>query len=144
MGFFSRKVSHMSDEGFVYCLESLDGRATYVGATVNLNHRLRQHNGELAGGAAATTAKGPGAWRRAFYVSGFPDWQACLQFEWRLKQISRGIKGNRPIDRRTEGLRRLLALDRPTSKAQAYADWPSPPVVHVEHLAVCAEKRSLP
>lgn len=120
----------MSDEGYVYCLESLDGRATYVGATVDLDRRLRQHNGELAGGAAATTARGAGAWRRAFYVSGFPDWQACLQFEWRLKQISRGIKRNRPLDRRLAGLQRLLALEKPTSKALAYAEWPSPPVVH--------------
>lgn len=31
--------------------------ATYVGATVDLNRRLRQHNGEIKGGAHATTSK---------------------------------------------------------------------------------------
>ena len=35
---------------------------TYNGYTVNLNRRLRQHNGEIKGGAFATTKKGPGAW----------------------------------------------------------------------------------
>ena len=34
---------------FVYLLECTDG-ATYVGATVDLDHRLRQHNKELKGG----------------------------------------------------------------------------------------------
>jgi len=35
---------------------------TYNGYTVNLQRRLRQHNGEIKGGAYATTKKGPGAW----------------------------------------------------------------------------------
>jgi hypothetical protein len=29
-------------------------------------------------------------------------------------------------------LRDLLALERPTSKAITYAEWPAPPVVHLE------------
>ena len=41
---------------FVYLLESSD-KATYVGATVDLNRRLRQHNCELKGGAIATKKK---------------------------------------------------------------------------------------
>jgi len=35
---------------------------TYNGYTVNLTRRLRQHNGEIKGGAWATTAKDKGAW----------------------------------------------------------------------------------
>lgn len=35
----------------MYVLESLDGKRTYVGVTKNMRRRLRQHNGELAGGA---------------------------------------------------------------------------------------------
>jgi len=38
---------------FVYLLVAEDG-ATYVGATVDLEHRLRQHNGQIGGGAKAT------------------------------------------------------------------------------------------
>ena len=75
---------------FVYILVC-DDNSTYVGATVNLEHRLRQHNKELVGGAVATSRKvGQGQiWKVACYVSGFPTWQAALQFEWRLKQLTR-------------------------------------------------------
>ena len=46
----------MSKNFYVYLLKSTKG-TTYVGATVNLERRLRQHNKELVGGAKATTAK---------------------------------------------------------------------------------------
>ena len=46
----------MSKNYYVYLLKSTKG-TTYVGATVNLERRLRQHNKELVGGAKATTAK---------------------------------------------------------------------------------------
>jgi predicted GIY-YIG superfamily endonuclease len=45
---------------FVYVLVSRTGR-TYVGVTTDMVRRLRQHNGELAGGARATRAGRP--WR---------------------------------------------------------------------------------
>lgn len=32
---------------------------TYTGITTDLNRRLRQHNGEITGGAKATRSKGP-------------------------------------------------------------------------------------
>ena len=41
---------------YVYLLESTN-HCTYVGATMNLDRRLRQHNGEIKGGARATTTK---------------------------------------------------------------------------------------
>ena len=75
---------------FVYLLVSTKGN-TYVGATIDLNRRLRQHNKEIKGGAHATgikVAQGE-VWTRAAHVSGFPDWQATLQFEWRWKHLSR-------------------------------------------------------
>ncbi|MBK9031978.1 MAG: GIY-YIG nuclease family protein [Myxococcales bacterium] len=43
---------------FVYVLVSGRGR-TYVGITTDVGRRLRQHNGELAGGARATRAHRP-------------------------------------------------------------------------------------
>ena len=81
----------MSDkEFFVYLLIS-SSKSTYVGATVDLNRRLRQHNGELVGGAKATKikVKKGEVWERACYVSEFPTWQAALQFEWRWKRLGR-------------------------------------------------------
>ena len=68
---------------YVYLLECTSG-ATYVGATVDLERRLRQHNKEIKGGAKATgakVAKGE-TWKRVCYVENFPDWSAALQFEW--------------------------------------------------------------
>ena len=119
---------------FVYLLVSTDG-ATYVGATVDLNRRLRQHNKELTGGAHATgakVAKGE-TWTRAVHVSGFPDWQAALQFEWRWKHLSRKYPSKMvPLERRMHALKELLGLERPTSKAKAYSEWNSPPEVHLE------------
>ena len=119
---------------FVYLLVSTNGN-TYVGATVDLTRRLRQHNKEIKGGAHATgvkVAQGE-TWTRAAHVSGFPDWPAALQFEWRWKQISRkyGVNIN-PLEKRMKALKDLLALERPTSKAIAYTEWLVPPEVHCE------------
>ena len=77
---------------FVYLLISTDN-STYVGATVDLDRRLRQHNKEIKGGAHATGAKVSKGeiWERAAHISGFPDWHAALQFEWRWKQLSRKL-----------------------------------------------------
>jgi structure-specific endonuclease subunit SLX1 len=119
---------------FVYLLEATDG-ATYVGATVNLDHRLRQHNKEIKGGAHATSAKVQAGqtWHRVCHVAGFPDWPAALQFEWRWKQLSRKLPARmNPLERRKQALTELLALERPTSKAVAYSEWPEPPVVKWE------------
>ena len=119
---------------YVYLLVSTSGN-TYVGATVDLERRLRQHNKEIKGGAHATGMKVSQGenWTRAAHVSGFPDWQATLQFEWRWKHLSRKLplKMN-PLERRINALKELLALERPTSKAIAYSEWPAPPQVHCE------------
>jgi len=119
---------------FVYLLESTDG-STYVGATVDLDHRLRQHNKEIKGGAYATSAKVAAGqtWRRVCHVAGFPDWPAALQFEWRWKQLSRKLPARmNPLERRKQALTALLALERPTTKAIPYSEWPEPPVVNWE------------
>lgn len=121
-------------ESFVYLLVSTSGN-TYVGATVDLNRRLRQHNKELKGGAHATgikVAQGE-SWTRAAHVSGFPDWQAALQFEWRWKQLSRKLPLSLlPLERRLQALQTLLRLPQATSKAKPFAEWLSPPQVHLE------------
>ena len=41
---------------FVYLLEATN-KSTYIGATVDLTKRLRQHNKEIKGGAVATSIK---------------------------------------------------------------------------------------
>ena len=124
---------------FVYFLVS-DSESTYIGATVDLSHRLRQHNGEIKGGAHATSmkvAKGE-KWKRYCHVEGFPTWNAALQFEWRWKQLGRTKFPQKmhPVERRIRALKMLLELDRPTTKAELYSEWPTggPKVnIEVEH-----------
>ncbi len=120
---------------YVYLLESTN-KSTYVGATVDLDKRLRQHNKEIKGGATATSIKvNKGeTWQRVCHVEGFPTWNAALQFEWRWKQLSRKItdKKMRPLEKRVIALQELLSLERPTTKAVAYSEWETPPKVVVE------------
>ena len=123
---------------YVYLLLSSDN-STYVGATVDLDRRLRQHNKEIKGGAHATGVKidQGNIWTRACHVSGFPDWKSALQFEWRWKQLSRKLlKKMLPLERRMTALKELLSLERATSNATSYSEWPVPPCVHIE-IAEC-------
>lgn len=120
---------------YVYLLVSTSG-STYIGATVNLTRRLRQHNKEISGGAKATgikVAKGE-TWIRACHVSGFPDWQSALQFEWRWKHLSRRENEIHPLKRRLIALQQLISLDRPTSKAKPYSEWVEPCTVNIEYI----------
>ena len=118
----------------VYLLVSSDSNSTYVGATVDLERRLRQHNKEIKGGATATgmrVARGQ-TWSRVCYVQGFPTWQAALQFEWRFKSLGRKkqvLKCNNPLQRRVICLKQLLSFKQATSKAVPYAEWPQMPSV---------------
>jgi structure-specific endonuclease subunit SLX1 len=119
---------------YVYLLEATN-KSTYIGATIDLDRRLKQHNKELKGGAVATSnkvLKGE-VWKRHCYVSGFPSWQAALQFEWRWKQLSRKLPSNMlPIDRRMQALEQLLNLERSTTKAIPFKEWPLKPEIHFE------------
>lgn len=111
---------------FCYMLYTDDGH-TYIGATVDPDRRLRQHNQELSGGARATGMQvGRGLlWKRACYVV-LPEWRTALQFEWRWKQIGRTqckfIKN--PIERRLRSLKVLLSLEKPTEQAIPYDAYP--------------------
>jgi predicted GIY-YIG superfamily endonuclease len=119
---------------FVYLLLSSDN-STYVGSTVDLDRRLRQHNKEIKGGAYATGAKvNKGEiWIRVAHIEGFPDWKSALQFEWRWKQLTRKITiYTHPLHRRMIALKQLLELDKPTSKSKLYSEWEEAPKVILE------------
>jgi len=124
---------------FVYMLVSTDNQSTYIGATKDLERRLRQHNKEIKGGAHATGMKVATGqqWTRCCYVSGFPTWQSALQFEWRWKQITRklhGMPGLTPIQRRMMALEELCKLEKSTEKAIPYSEWTTPLEVHYPNV----------
>lgn len=119
---------------FVYLLECTNG-LTYVGATVDLDKRLRQHNNEICGGASTTTiqVKRGYSWKRICYVRNFPTWVAALQFEWRWKQITRRLKiKTTPTERRKDALVELLSMERPTKNSTPYEEWNEMPEVVTE------------
>ncbi|KAK3139302.1 hypothetical protein QOZ80_5AG0381040 [Eleusine coracana subsp. coracana] len=80
----------------VYLIASSRIRRTYVGITTNFPRRLRQHNGELKGGAKAACAGRP--WNLACLVEGFADRSEACEFESKWKNISQkmGRKKSEP------------------------------------------------
>jgi predicted GIY-YIG superfamily endonuclease len=111
-----------------YCyLLYTDAGHTYVGATVNLDRRLRQHNKQLVGGARSTGIRvNQGlTWKRACYIT-LPDWKTALQLEWRWKQLGRTqcTQSRSSMGRRLHSLQLLLSLERPTSASIPYHLYP--------------------
>ena len=109
----------MSKSHYVYLLASMTTRRTYIGYTCNLTRRLRQHNGEIQGGAKYTRYGRP--WKMICYVAGFPDNVTALQFEWRMHHPPRYLKpkrrrGGYGVDGRVHCMRGVLALDQFTKK----------------------------
>tara|TARA_B100000424_G_scaffold270810_1_gene271220 strand:- start:2135 stop:2512 length:378 start_codon:yes stop_codon:yes gene_type:complete len=119
---------------YVYFIESTNG-STYIGATVNLEKRIRQHNKEIKGGAIATSNKviNGEVWSYVCYVENFPTYNEALKFEWRWKQISRILQKKnpkqKPREKRLQALQILLDLERPTSKAMLYSEYENKPNV---------------
>ena len=87
-----------------YVIESANKRCTYVGITNNLQRRLRQHNGDLAGGAKYTSRDGLRPWSLVMTISGFQSHKEALQFEWAYHHT----KGPRGLPGRLFKLRKLL------------------------------------
>lgn len=62
-----------------------DGRRrSYRGFSTNWRRRLRQHRGELAGGARAT--RGWGGHYVSALITGFPSQRQALSYEWYTKR----------------------------------------------------------
>lgn len=119
---------------YVYLLKCSDN-TTYIGATVDVQRRLRQHNNEIKGGAFATTSKAKKGelWTRVCYVGNFPDWKSALQFEWRWKQLSRKYSYSiPPLDRRLMALNTLFSHDKSTTLSIPFAEWDNKPHIYCE------------
>lgn len=79
---------------YLLCLQQTQHAAlkltprTYVGISTDVARRLRQHNGELVGGATSTRlARGhSGVWVLHGFVTGFPDRSIATRFESAVKK----------------------------------------------------------
>lgn len=95
-----------------YCLVNpAPTTRTYIGMTNNPVRRIRQHNGEIKGGARYTSRR-DGGWRYQWQVTGFESKHCALSFEWHWKRRSgrrrHGQKGT-PLQRRETAARTLIA-----------------------------------
>lgn len=92
---------------FVYLLKEIEGNRTYVGFTSDLQRRLKQHNGELKGGAKSTRGR---IWEIHGYIE-VEDMREGLQLEWRIKHPY-GKKKICGIDNRINAINYVLGLDK--------------------------------
>lgn len=74
---------------WVYILQSERNGMTYTGVTVDITRRLRQHNGEIIGGARSTFRGRPWV---LFHVEGPMGKVEALSREYTIKQWPRARK----------------------------------------------------
>jgi len=106
-------IQHPSDH-MCYVLKSLNKRI-YVGYTVDFNRRLRQHNGELVGGAKKTEKERP--WEQICEIKGFYDKSSALRFEWRIQH------SKKPRPNCVSNL--LIILTNLINRGDGVLPWPS-------------------
>ena len=91
----------------VYVLINTSHNKTYIGITNNPERRIRQHNGELVGGAKYTTGnKANGKWIFYGFIRNL-DKYTSLSLEKKIKIKSKKISGT-PIERRIKSIELLL------------------------------------
>ena len=94
----------------VYLLINTCHNKTYIGITNNQTRRVRQHNGEITGGARYTTAnKGFGEWKYYGWIASdnILEKNLALSIEKKIKIRSRKIKGI-PLERRLKAINTIL------------------------------------
>lgn len=77
-----------TEKWFVYLLRCAD-RSLYCGITTDLAKRLRQHNGELVGGAKYTKTRQP---CELVYFEAAKNRSEAGQREYQIKQLSKTKK----------------------------------------------------
>ena len=115
---------------YVYWISTPTGRRHYIGATVKPERRLRQHNGDIKGGARRTRGQ---VWRFKCIVTGFRTWREALQFEWAFKYHCRGC---RSVLQRQRALENLMHKPQWTSKSPPSADVPLTICLYADDIAI--------
>ena len=105
----------MSDPDYLcYILQSSDKKRTYVGITNHMDRRIRQHNGEITGGAKSTKHARP--WSVVVMIAGFKTINHALMFEWAMHHMKH-IGNGSGISKRFAQLHYLLCKSKWTQRA---------------------------
>ncbi len=92
----------------VYLLVNTCNNCTYVGITNNKKRRLRQHNGELVGGAKYTKMKKEsGEWSFYGFIHNLEKKKA-LSVEKKIHIQSKKTRGGTPLERRLKCINKIL------------------------------------
>lgn len=73
---------------FVYIVQCNDG-SFYTGITIDIKNRLRQHNGEIVGGATYTSIRRP---VKLIHAETYKTHLEAARREIRIKQLTRAQK----------------------------------------------------
>lgn len=103
-----------------YLLRSCNYNRLYIGYTVNFPRRIRQHNGEIKGGAKRTSKWRP--WTPICHIRGFKNNHQALRFEYRFQLMVRGKSKHPTIEDKTRFyLKKMCILLEKSDKGEA---WP--------------------
>lgn len=103
------EIETLEKNYLVYLLQNDGNPCTYVGSTNNAKRRIRQHNGNLCGGARYTSKHKPENhdWFFYGYIPNLTKHQA-LSIEKKIQIRSRRMKDKKAIDRRIQAIFEIL------------------------------------
>jgi hypothetical protein len=114
----------------VYLLQAIDCNKSYIGMTNDPMRRLKQHNGDISGGARATRGW---KWQHVMIVSGFPTKRDALQFEWYWKHVCKKMK-QRGIVSKMEAFVQIWKRGYSSSSSTHFCQIPTPFFLSFSHL----------
>ncbi|CAH8332434.1 unnamed protein product [Eruca vesicaria subsp. sativa] len=110
------KVSSPKSWSVYLILSTSEPIKTYVGITTDFARRLKQHNGEIKGGAKASTAGRP--WLCACIITGFTCLSQASSFESKWKIFTRKLPRRKKEEEMSQSDALLLHRRRALDKVQ--------------------------
>ena len=121
---------------YCYIIENSSGK-TYNGYTNNLLRRLKQHNGEIKGGAKYTRGKGPWYFIFVVYCDKLKTVSDIMKLEWSIKYPTR--RKGRKSSYYHGGIMRINSLSSVFSQDWLLTDYDETIPKHILKYYVCSK-----